>query len=162
MPFFTTTHEHYLSHDLALVAEVAHSITVMYAGQVVEQASTVELMTDPRHEYTRGLLGSVLSIEAAFGRLHQVPGAVPSPKGFPSGDRFAPRSSHPHVGSDVRPVMRRVEGSWHFYADHPEGYAAIAAAGPVSAGSASGVGLVRGEGAALKDGRPTLKTEEKK
>ena len=152
----------FVSHDLALVAEVAHSITVMYAGQVVEQASTVELMTDPRHEYTRGLLGSVLSIEAAFGRLHQVPGAVPSPKGFPSGDRFAPRSSHPHVGSDVRPVMRRVEGSWHFYADHPEGYAAIAAAGPVSAGSASGVGLVRGEGAALKDGCPTLKTEEKK
>lgn len=115
----------FVSHDLALVAEVAHSITVMYAGQVVEQASTVELLTDPRHEYTRGLLGSVLSIEAAFGRLHQVPGAVPSPKDFPAGDRFAPRSSHPDVGADIRPIMRRVEGTWHFYADHPEGYAAI-------------------------------------
>ena len=127
----------FVSHDLALVAEVAHSITVMYAGQVVEQASTVELMTDPRHEYTRGLLGSVLSIEAAFGRLHQVPGTVPSPKDFPSGDRFAPRSSHPDVGGDVRPVMRRVEGSWHFYADHSEGYAAIAAAAAPAPGRAA-------------------------
>ncbi|MCW1069405.1 ABC transporter ATP-binding protein, partial [Streptococcus anginosus] len=44
----------FVSHDLALVAEVAHSITVMYAGQVVEQASTKELLTDPHHEYTRG------------------------------------------------------------------------------------------------------------
>lgn len=112
----------FVSHDLALVAEVAHSITVMYAGQVVEQASVVELLTDPRHEYTRGLLGSVLSIESGSGRLHQVPGTVPSPKDFPVGDRFAPRSSHPTIGADVRPIMRRVPGEWHFYADHPDGY----------------------------------------
>lgn len=110
----------FVSHDLALVAEVAHSITVMYAGQVVEQASTVELLTDPRHEYTRGLLGSVLSIEAGSGRLHQVPGTVPSPRDFPVGDRFAPRSSHPTIGLETRPVMKRVPDTWHFYADLPD------------------------------------------
>ncbi|MCL0245496.1 dipeptide/oligopeptide/nickel ABC transporter permease/ATP-binding protein [Corynebacterium sp. CCM 8835] len=110
----------FVSHDLALVAEVAHSITVMYAGQVVEQAPTVELMTDPRHEYTRGLLGSVLSIEAGSGRLHQVPGVVPSPRDFPRGDRFAPRSSHPIVGLDTRPVLTRAAGEHHFYAVQPE------------------------------------------
>ncbi|WP_182049735.1 dipeptide/oligopeptide/nickel ABC transporter permease/ATP-binding protein [Changpingibacter yushuensis] len=110
----------FVSHDLALVAEVAHSITVMYAGQVVEQASTVELLTDPRHEYTRGLLGSVLSIEAGSGRLHQVPGTVPSPKDFPVGDRFAPRSSHPTVGLTTRPIMHPVGDSLHFYADLPD------------------------------------------
>lgn len=66
----------FVSHDLALVAEVAHNITVMYAGQVIEQAPTKELLTNPIHEYTRGLLGSVLSIESGSGRLHQVPGAV--------------------------------------------------------------------------------------
>ena len=49
----------FVSHDLALVAEVAHNITVMYAGQVIEQAPTKELLTNPIHEYTRGLLGSV-------------------------------------------------------------------------------------------------------
>ena len=76
----------FVSHDLALVAEVAHNITVMYAGQVIEQAPTKELLTNPIHEYTRGLLGSVLSIESGSGRLHQVPGAVPSPRDFPKGD----------------------------------------------------------------------------
>ncbi|AOZ72746.1 ABC transporter [Boudabousia tangfeifanii] len=107
----------FVSHDLALVAEVAHSITVMYAGQVVEQAPTVTLLTNPKHEYTRGLLGSVLSIEAGSGRLHQVPGTVPSPRDFPIGDRFAPRSSHPDMGLDVRPVFTAVAGDEdHFYA----------------------------------------------
>ncbi|MDO4664938.1 MAG: dipeptide/oligopeptide/nickel ABC transporter permease/ATP-binding protein [Actinomycetaceae bacterium] len=110
----------FITHDLALVAEVAHSITVMYAGQVVEQASTKEMLTDPRHEYTRGLLGAVLSIEAGQGRLHQVPGVVPSPRDFPKGDRFAPRSSHPHVGLETKPIKVQVPGTYHFYASHPE------------------------------------------
>ena len=92
----------------------------MYAGQVVEQGSTTEILTDPRHEYTRGLLGAVLSIEASEGRLHQVPGSVPSPAEFPAGDRFAPRSSHPSVGLDTPTVMRNVEGTFHLYADLPD------------------------------------------
>lgn len=108
----------FVSHDLALVAEVAHSITVMYAGQVVEQAHTSELLTHPVHEYTRGLLGAVLSIESGKGRLHQVPGTVPSPRDFPKGDRFAPRSSHPNYGQDIRPVLRLV-GPHHVYAALP-------------------------------------------
>ena len=102
----------FVSHDLALVAEVASEITVMYAGQVVESAPTTELLSNPRHEYTQGLLGSVLSIEAHDGkRLHQVPGSVPSPADFPAGDRFAPRSSHPDVGLDVKPVPKLVAGT---------------------------------------------------
>ena len=110
----------FVSHDLALVAKVAHSITVMYAGQVVEQGATKEILTDPHHEYTRGLLGSVTSIEAGAPRLHQVPGTVPSPSDFPKGDRFAQRSSHPDKGLDVRPIMKRIPGTWHFYAAQPE------------------------------------------
>lgn len=110
----------FVSHDLALVAKMAHSITVMYAGQVVEQGSTTEILTDPRHEYTRGLLGAVTSIEAGAGRLHQVPGTVPSPSDFPVGDRFAPRSSHPDRGLDIRPVMKKVPDTWHFVAELPE------------------------------------------
>src|SRR5699024_12705159 len=47
----------FVSHDLALVSQLADRITVMYAGQVMEQATTHELLIDPRHEYTRGLLG---------------------------------------------------------------------------------------------------------
>ena len=106
----------FVSHDLALVAQLAHRITVMYAGQVVEQGATRELLTDPRHEYTRGLLGSVLSIEAGAARLHQVPGTVPSPREFAAGDRFAPRSSYPDVGLTEKPRLRRVGESDHWYA----------------------------------------------
>ena len=112
----------FVSHDLALVAEVASEITVMYAGQVVESAPTKELLTNPIHEYTQGLLGSVLSIEAHDGsRLHQVPGSVPSPADFPKGDRFAPRSSHPTVGLDVHPILKPVPGAdHHFVAEIPD------------------------------------------
>ncbi len=110
----------FVSHDLALVAEVANSITVMYAGQVVEQGPVTEILTNTIHEYTRGLLGSVLSIEAGGDRLHQVPGSVPSPKDFPEGDRFTPRSSHPDKVSPVKPVLKQLEGSDHYYAELPD------------------------------------------
>lgn len=115
----------FVSHDLALVAEVASEITVMYAGQVIEQAPTKELLTNPIHEYTRGLLGSVLSIEegAKDGtRLHQVPGSVPSPQDFPKGDRFAPRSSHPTLGLDVHPVMKQLPGKNHVFSELSDAY----------------------------------------
>ena len=111
----------FVSHDLALVAKLAHRITVMYAGQVVEQAETMELLTNPTHEYTRGLLGAVLSIEAGSNRLHQVRGTVPSPREFVDGDRFAPRSSHPEVGLHTRPVLKPVDGNPnHVFAITPE------------------------------------------
>ena len=110
----------FVSHDLALVAEVANSITVMYAGQIVEQGPVRDILTHPIHEYTRGLLGSVLSIEAGGDRLHQVPGSVPSPKDFPEGDRFRPRSSHPDKVSPIAPMLKRIEGTDHYYAELPD------------------------------------------
>lgn len=110
----------FVSHDLALVAEVANSITVMYAGQVVEQGPVKDVLTNPIHEYTRGLLGSVLSIEAGGDRLHQVPGSVPSPKDFPEGDRFTPRSSHPDKVSNIRPMLKRYADTDHYYAELPD------------------------------------------
>ena len=102
------------------MAELAHRIAVMYAGQVVEQGTTRELLTQPVHEYTRGLLGAVLSIESGSDRLHQVPGTVPSPRDFPAGDRFAPRSSNPDRNRAVTPVRRHIDGTDHFYAGHPD------------------------------------------
>lgn len=110
----------FVSHDLALVAELAHRITVMYAGQVVEEGTTREVLTQPVHEYTRGLLGAVLSIESGSDRLHQVRGTVPSPRDFPVGDRFAPRSSDPARNSGVTRVRRQIPGTQHFYAGHPD------------------------------------------
>jgi len=110
----------FVSHDLALVAEISHRIAVMYAGQMVEQGRTREVLTQPVHEYTRGLLGAVLSIEASASRLHQIKGTVPSPREFPVGDRFAPRSSNPERNAGVTRVLRQIEGTEHFYAAHPD------------------------------------------
>ncbi|APT92250.1 ABC transporter [Corynebacterium phocae] len=113
----------FVSHDLALVARLVHKITVMYAGQVVEQGKTAEVLEHPTHEYTRGLLGAVLSVEANADRLYQVPGTVPSPTEFVDGDRFAPRSSHPEVGIHEKPTLRLVgddKNSTHYYATTDE------------------------------------------
>ncbi|RFU85142.1 ATP-binding cassette domain-containing protein [Streptomyces triticagri] len=87
-----------VSHDLALVADVTDRVVVMYGGQIVETGVTADLVEAPAHHYTRGLLGSVLSLEASAagassgpGRLTQIKGVVPSPADFPAGCRFADR-----------------------------------------------------------------------
>jgi len=110
----------FVSHDLALVAEISHRVAVMYAGQMVEQGRTREILVQPVHEYTRGLLGAVLSIEASASRLHQIKGTVPSPREFPKGDRFAPRSSNPERNAGVARVVRQIPGTQHFYSAHPD------------------------------------------
>ena len=80
-----------VSHDLALVGDLAHRVAVMYAGQLAEVGDTRAVLTDPAHHYSRGLLGSVVSLEAGAERLHQIHGVVPAPKSFGAGCRFASR-----------------------------------------------------------------------
>ncbi|WP_333772666.1 dipeptide/oligopeptide/nickel ABC transporter permease/ATP-binding protein [Streptomyces sp. IBSBF 3136] len=80
-----------VSHDLALVADVTDRVAVMYGGQIVETGVTADLVAAPAHHYTRGLLGSVLSLESAEERLAQIEGVVPAPADFPAGCRFADR-----------------------------------------------------------------------
>jgi peptide/nickel transport system permease protein len=80
-----------VSHDLALVADVTDRVVVMYGGQIVETGVTAELVGTPTHHYTRGLLGSVLSLESGAERLTQIRGVVPSPADFPAGCRFSDR-----------------------------------------------------------------------
>ncbi|MGW0764363.1 dipeptide/oligopeptide/nickel ABC transporter permease/ATP-binding protein [Streptomyces sp. NPDC002676] len=80
-----------VSHDLALIADVTDRVAVMYGGQIVETGVTADLIEAPAHHYTRGLLGSVLSLESAEERMTQIKGVVPSPADFPAGCRFAGR-----------------------------------------------------------------------
>ncbi|MFJ6983284.1 MULTISPECIES: dipeptide/oligopeptide/nickel ABC transporter permease/ATP-binding protein [unclassified Streptomyces] len=80
-----------VSHDLALVADVTDRVVVMYGGQIVETGVTADLVAAPAHHYTRGLLGSVLSLESAEERMTQIRGVVPAPADFPAGCRFADR-----------------------------------------------------------------------
>ncbi|NEC67289.1 dipeptide/oligopeptide/nickel ABC transporter permease/ATP-binding protein [Streptomyces sp. SID9727] len=80
-----------VSHDLALVGDLAHRVAVMYAGRLAEVGATRSVLTAPTHHYSRGLLGSVVSLEAGADRLHQIRGVVPAPQGFGPGCRFASR-----------------------------------------------------------------------
>ncbi|MER6674709.1 dipeptide/oligopeptide/nickel ABC transporter permease/ATP-binding protein [Streptomyces sp. NPDC000983] len=89
-----------VSHDLALVADVTDRLVVMYGGQVVEAGVTADVLEAPAHHYTRGLLGSVLSLEGAAERMTQIRGVVPAPADFPGGCRFADRC--PRAGDGCR------------------------------------------------------------
>jgi oligopeptide transport system ATP-binding protein len=82
-----------VTHDLGVVAGMADSIIVMYAGKVFERASTIELFDKPGNPYTKGLLMSVPDPhrERARGALYQIPGLPPDPANLPPGCPFAPR-----------------------------------------------------------------------
>jgi len=80
-----------VSHDLALVSQVVDRVVVMYGGQVAETGSIAQVVGSPRHHYTRGLLGAVLSLEENDATLTQIKGVVPAPAEFEPGCRFAGR-----------------------------------------------------------------------
>ena len=80
-----------ITHDLGIVAELCDRVAVMYAGQIVEEATTRALFRDPRHPYTQGLIGSVPVIGQRRDRLDVIPGRVPNLVDLPGSCRFAPR-----------------------------------------------------------------------
>ena len=85
-----------ITHDLGVVAEIADRVLVMYAGQIVEDATLDEIFYDPQHPYTWGLLGSLARTRSAtdIARLAQIAGPPPSLLAPPTGCRFAPRCPH--------------------------------------------------------------------
>jgi oligopeptide/dipeptide ABC transporter ATP-binding protein len=80
-----------ITHNLGIVGDLADHVAVMYAGQIVETAPTMELLTQPLHPYTRALIDSVPDLSQQNERLLMIPGAVPSLGAFPAGCRFHPR-----------------------------------------------------------------------
>lgn len=80
-----------ITHDLAVVAAVADRVAVMYAGEIVEQASVDELFENPQHPYTQGLLLALPHVSTRREKLIPIPGVVPPPQMMPPGCRFAPR-----------------------------------------------------------------------
>ena len=95
-----------ITHDLGVVARMAHRIGVMYAGELVEVASREAFFTKPRHPYTQALFEALPEISRRGLRLTTIPGQVPSLAAMPGGCRFADRCTH------VMPVCRDVSPPW--------------------------------------------------
>lgn len=82
-----------ITHDLGVIAQVAHDVVVMYAGHVMEYSSVKELFADPLHPYTRGLLKTIPQIARKQERLEEIKGTVPHMSRVPPGCRFNDRCS---------------------------------------------------------------------
>jgi oligopeptide/dipeptide ABC transporter ATP-binding protein len=113
-----------ITHDMGVVAEAADEIIVMYAGQVVEQASTLDLFDGPEHPYTEALLGALPQLEGANvreGRLTAIPGRPPDLIDPPEACRFAPRCRY--AGSDDctvhEPQLREIRPGHLVRSAHP-------------------------------------------
>jgi len=85
-----------VTHDMGVIAETADRVAVMYAGRVVEVGTVQQVIKQPRHPYTQGLMGSIPSLTERVERLVQIPGAMPRLDAIPSGCAFHPRC--PQVG----------------------------------------------------------------
>ena len=86
----------FITHDIATVRQIADRIIVMYAGKIVEERPTEELIFDPHHPYTKGLMSSVLTPDPDIRKrkISGLPGAPPDLRNPPPGCRFAPRCKY--------------------------------------------------------------------
>ncbi|MGD9125671.1 MAG: ABC transporter ATP-binding protein [Desulfarculaceae bacterium] len=80
-----------ITHDLAVVSQVSQRIAVMYAGRIVELGETAQVINNPGHPYTKGLLAALPQEKAAGKRLSQIPGLMPCLTGIPQGCAFHDR-----------------------------------------------------------------------
>ena len=105
-----------ITHDLGVIAETCDEVCVMYAGRIVERASTKALFENPVHAYTRGLLSSIPRMDGTpKKKLTTIPGIVPPLSQLEQGCRFAPRSGLPHPEDTlrIRPPFKEIQpGHW--------------------------------------------------
>ncbi|HSG99307.1 MAG TPA: ABC transporter ATP-binding protein, partial [candidate division Zixibacteria bacterium] len=80
-----------ITHDMGVIAETTDRVAVLYAGRLAENGPTRDVLTAPRHPYTRGLMASTPTPVGAVERLSQIPGSMPGLRAIPSGCAFHPR-----------------------------------------------------------------------
>jgi oligopeptide/dipeptide ABC transporter ATP-binding protein len=107
----------FITHDLGVVAEMCDRVAVMYAGEIVEQADVKTLFAEPKHPYTRGLIGAVPVPGRILSELASIPGNVPNLIALPPGCRFAPRCTarieHGNTLAEAAHPELRVAGAGH-------------------------------------------------
>ncbi len=84
----------FITHDLAVIADMVDEVAVMYLGKIVESASVHDLFHNPMHPYTQGLMHSIPSLVDSRHRLIPIEGVVPDPSEAPEGCGFEPRCPH--------------------------------------------------------------------
>jgi peptide/nickel transport system ATP-binding protein len=97
----------WISHDLSVVAGLADTIAVMYAGRIVEQGSVDDVLDRPQHPYTQGLIGSVPRANQRGERLRQISGMAPNLLQMPAGCAFAPRCRRASAACQAQPGISR-------------------------------------------------------
>lgn len=104
-----------ITHDFGVVSQMADTVSVMYAGKIVEQGSMKDIFEDPWHPYTRLLIMSIPGIKVKRGgRLETIEGAVPNPMNFPPGCRFYPRCPYAEERCmREEPVPEVIGGKWY-------------------------------------------------
>jgi len=100
----------WITHDLSVIAGLADRICVMYAGRIVEEGSTTDVLTAPRHPYTRGLLDSVPANTTPHERLRQIPGMTPTLLELGTGCAFRSRCPRAQADCEQDPEMRPLGG----------------------------------------------------
>jgi oligopeptide/dipeptide ABC transporter ATP-binding protein len=83
-----------ITHNLGIVNEIAHRVAVMYGGEIVESGPTGEILGNPKHPYTQGLLRSMPGMGERRSKLSVIPGRVPELADLPTACRFAPRCAN--------------------------------------------------------------------
>jgi oligopeptide/dipeptide ABC transporter ATP-binding protein len=127
-----------ITHDMGVVAEVADEIAVMYAGQIVERAASLELFDHPEHPYTEALLGALPQIEGEGirqARLTAIPGRPPDLISPPEACRFAPRCPYANRTDScttTAPELREIRPGHWVRSAHPASERAEATAGVAS------------------------------
>ena len=95
-----------ITHDMGVIAETADRVAVMYAGRIVEIGPVRDIIRNPSHPYTRGLMRSIPTLDASVERLEQIPGSMPRLNAIPSGCAFHPRCPHAMpICSQERPQL---------------------------------------------------------
>ena len=100
----------WITHDLSVVAGLADTVSVMYAGRIVESGAVAQVLTQPRHPYTYGLIASAPSRNPRGQALRQIPGSTPSLLNLPSGCAFRDRCTHATEECTQTPETRIVDG----------------------------------------------------
>lgn len=128
----------WISHDLATVAAIAQRVLVMYAGRIVEEGPTLQVLRRPQHPYTAGLLGSLPQASAPGLPLVQIPGSPPPLDALPPGCSFAERCGRADARCHVQAPERVMQGVRAWRCHHPLQAASGPAAPPVAQPIAEG------------------------